>query len=152
MKSLLCILVISLIAGCSNYVSSDEMTTDVRTELQEQLDHDGQFKKYDIQVVDLHLNKMSDGVYEGQSTLAYNGTTYPVSMLVLVTDEGEYIVNIPNDDFAFLDDIELERYRAQLEKEFQDLVGALDVNQIPEPNPTPESMMTPEQELAAAFN
>lgn len=151
MKSVLCILIFSFIAGCSNYVSSDEMTTEVRTELQEQLDHDGQFKKYDIQVIDLHLTKMSDGVYEGKSMLEYNGLEYPITMLVLVTDEGEYIVNIPNEDFAFLDEIELERYRVQLEQEFQDLVGALDVSQIPEPNLDAASTLTPEQELAAAF-
>ena len=151
MKSILCILLFSLLAGCSNYVSSDEMTTEVRTELQAHLDHNGQLKKYDIQVIDLHLTKMSDGVYEGRSTLEYNGLEYPLGMLVLVTDEGEYIVNIPNEDFAFLDETELELYRVQLEKEFQDLVGALDVSQIPEPDLDAASSLTPEQELAAAF-
>ena len=151
MKLFLCILVFSLIAGCSNYLSPEEMTSEVQTELQDQLDHDGQLKKYDFQVIDLHLTKMSDGVYEGKSTLEYNDLEYPIGMLVLVTDDGEYIVNIPNDDFAFLDEIELERYRVQLEKEYQDLVGALDVSQLPEPDLDAASSLTPEQELAAAF-
>jgi hypothetical protein len=126
MKYCLMCLCIWQLTACSNYVSSEEMNKDVKIVLQQQLDHRGELKNYEISVKDLDLTKKSDDVYEGISTLEYNGADYKVDLLVLVTSDGNYIVNIPNEDFSFIDDLEIERYRAQLEKEFQSLVSEID--------------------------
>ena len=128
MRRSLYALVLLGLSACSNYVSQEEMSSQLKKQLQFQLDHHQAFKKYDMQVLDLKLTPMSDGVYAGQSHLSFDGHTYPISLLVQVTDQQNYIINIPNDDFGFIDDVELEKYRAQLEQEFQTLVGHFDMN------------------------
>lgn len=138
MKALFCSLLLLCCVGCSNYVSPEELNAALRIKLQSQLNESQQLKKYEMQVLDLKLTEMSEDVYAGQSTLSYAGKVYPITMLVLVTEEQDYIVNIPNEDFSFLDDIELEKYRAQLEQEFQSLVGALDINTLVDCNAASE--------------
>lgn len=138
MKALFCSLLLLCCASCSNYVSTEELNAALKIKLQNQLDESQQLKNYDMQVLDLKLTEMSKDVYAGQSTLSYAGQVYPISMLVLVIDEKDFIVNIPNEDFAFLDEVELEKYRAQLEQEFQTLVGAWDINTLVECNAASE--------------
>ena len=124
MRYIISFLLLLYLTACSNYVSQEEMQAELKIQLQQQLNDSQNLKNYEMQVVDLRLWSMSDGVYAGNSTIAYAGRDYPVSLLVLVTDDQDYIVNIPNEDFSFLDEAELEKYRLQLEQEYQTLVGA----------------------------
>jgi hypothetical protein len=128
MKFILILLIIFLSTACRNYLSPEEMQDELQVQLQQEFDQAKEFKSYQLHVIDLHLTKWTSGVYQGQSYVEYAGQQYPISLLVQVTDDQEYIIDIPNEDFGFLDDVELENYRAQLEQDFQMLVGSFDMN------------------------
>ena len=128
MKFILVLSILLLCSACRNYVTPEEMQDDLQAQLQQEFDQAQEYKAYQLSVIDLQLEEWTPGVYQGQSTVEYAGQQYPISLLVQVTSDNEYIIDIPNEDFAFVDEIELARYREQLEQEFQMLVGHFDMN------------------------
>lgn len=120
------------------------MQAELQLQLQQQLNQAQELKSYEMKVISLDLEEHTEGVYYGHSTLEYAGQHYPITLLVLITDQQEYIVNIPYEDFGFLDDIAIEKYRAQLDREFQLLVGEFDINTpVNQVNTIESSIKTP---------
>lgn len=128
MKLILVLSILLLCSACRSYVEPEDIQEDLQVQLQQEFDQAQEYKDYQLSVIDLRLEEWTPGVYQGQSTVEYAGQQYPITLLVQVTQDKEYIIDIPNEDFAFVDEIELTRYRAQLEQEFQKLVGSFDMN------------------------
>ena len=126
MKKLSIAFLMLLMVGCSNYVSTDEVTATVKNQMQQDLASNSSYQSYDLSVLDLSLEKQSAEHFKGVSTLKYQNKAYDVDVMVYKLDDGSYYWQIEPEEFAFIDDIELDKYSQQLEKEFTDLVNALE--------------------------
>lgn len=134
MKTIAFAVLISLMAGCSNFVSTDDVAATVKNQMQQDFASNQAYEAYDFNVIDLTLKKEETDYFKGLSTLKYQGKSYPVEVEVFRLEDGSYLWQVEPEQFAFVDDVELERYKKGLDREFNDLVNAIEFENLDDPH------------------
>jgi hypothetical protein len=133
MKKIMILLMIACLAGCSYFVSMDELAENIQGQMQREFNTNPDYQSYRLTVVRVKILQHKDNSFEAVSQLNYQGDEYPVQVKI-IKERGGYRWSVEDKDFAFIDDIEIEKYRQQLDRELQQLASSLDE---PEPGTQP---------------
>lgn len=120
--------------GCSNFASTQDVTATVKHQMQQDFASEKAYEAYDLSVVDLKLEKEDRNYFKGSTTLKYQNKNYPVDVEVFRLEDGSYLWQAEPEQFAFIDDVELDRYKENLDREFNDLVNAIEFENLDDPH------------------
>ena len=149
MKKIMMLWMVACLAGCSYFVSMDELARNIQTQMQREFNSNRDYQHYRFNVKKVKIVQRQGNEFQAISHLNYQGEEYPIHVKVFKVDGG-YSWSIEDDAFAFIDEIEIEKYRQQLDRELQQLASALDdLEPVDEPNQNVSgSLITPVAEPA----
>lgn len=149
MKKIMMLWMVACLAGCSYFVSMDELARNIQTQMQREFNSNRDYQHYRFTVKKVKIVQRQGNEFQAISHLNYQGEEYPIHVKVFKVDGG-YSWSIKDDAFAFIDEIEIEKYRQQLDRELQQLASALDdLEPVDEPNQNVSgSLITPVAEPA----
>ena len=134
MKKIMMLWMVACLAGCSYFVSMDELARNIQTQMQREFNSNRDYQHYRFTVKKVKIVQRQGNEFQAISHLNYQGEEYPIHVKVFKVDGG-YSWSIEDDAFAFIDEIEIEKYRQQLDRELQQLASALDdLEPVDEPN------------------
>ena len=143
MKKIMMLWMVACLAGCSYFISMDELARNIQTQMQHEFNSNQKYQHYRFTVKKVKIVKRKGNQFQAVSHLDYQGEEYPIQVKVFKADEG-YGWSIEDDAFAFVDEIEIEKYRQQLDRELQQLAAALDdLEPVDEPNQQQLPFVTP---------
>lgn len=125
MKTIMMLWMIACLTGCSYFVSMDELARNIQTQMQREFNSNQHYQRYRFTVQKVKIVQRQGHEFKAISHLNYQGEEYPVNVKIFKV-EGGYSWSIEDDAFAFIDEIEVEQYRQQLDRELQQLASALD--------------------------
>lgn len=125
MKKIIMILMIACLAGCSYFVSIDELARNIQGQMQQEFNANPNYQHYRLTVVNVKIRHRKGNGFEAVSHLNYQGNEYPINVKISKVNGG-YSWAIEDDAFAFIDEIEIEKYRQQLDRELEQLASSLD--------------------------
>ncbi|WP_216937500.1 MULTISPECIES: hypothetical protein [unclassified Acinetobacter] len=148
MKKIMMLWMVACLAGCSYFVSMDELARNIQTQMQRELNSNQDYQHYRFTVKKVKIIQRQGNQFQAVSHLNYQGEEYPIHVKVFQVDGG-YSWSIEDDAFAFIDEIEIEKYRQQLDLELQQLASALDgLEPAGEPKEQQLPLITPVAEPA----
>ena len=149
MKKIMMLWMVACLTGCSYFVSMDELAKNIQTQMQREFNSNRDYQHYRFTVKKVKIVQRQGNEFQAISHLNYQGEEYPIHVKVFKVDGG-YSWSIEDDAFAFIDEIEIENYRQQLDRELQQLASALDdLEPVDEPNQNVSgSLITPVAEPA----
>ena len=115
MRKFLLSMIVAILVGCSNFVSTDEMEKDIKAQMQKEFNSNSDFSEYHLKVVDLTVVKQNGNQYRGLSKIKYNGKIYKVSVEILM-DGNKYMWEIPPENFSFIQKAAIDKYQKELEQ------------------------------------
>ncbi|PJI33746.1 MULTISPECIES: hypothetical protein [Acinetobacter] len=125
MRTIIVLWMIACLAGCSYFVSMDELARNIQAQMQQEFNSNQDYQRYRFTVQRVKIVQRQGNQFNAISHLNYQGEAYPVNVKIFKVDGG-YRWAIEEDAFAFIDEIEIEQYRQQLDRELQQLAAALD--------------------------
>lgn len=125
MRTIIVLWMIACLAGCSYFVSMDELARNIQAQMQQEFNSNQDYQRYRFTVQRVKIVQRQGNQFNAISHLNYQGEAYPVNVKIFKVDGG-YRWSIEEDAFAFIDEIEIEQYRQQLDRELQQLASALD--------------------------
>lgn len=125
MKKIMMLWMIACLAGCSYFVSIDELARNIQEQIQREFNANPDYQHYRLTVRNVKIVHRQGNEFEAVSQLNYQGHEYPVSVKIIKVNGG-YSWSIEDDAFAFIDEIEIEKYRQQLDRELEQLSASLD--------------------------
>ncbi len=125
MKKIMMLWMVACLAGCSYFVSMDELARNIQAQMQQEFNSNQDYQRYRFTVQRVKIVQRQGNQFNAISLLNYQGEAYPVNVKIFKVDGG-YRWAIEEDAFAFIDEIEIEQYRQQLDRELQQLAAALD--------------------------
>ncbi len=125
MKKIMMLWVIACLAGCSYFVSIDELARNIQEQIQREFNANPDYQHYRLTERNVKIVHRQGNEFEAVSQLNYQGHEYPVNVKIIKVNGG-YSWSIEDDAFAFIDEIEIEKYRQQLDRELEQLSASLD--------------------------
>lgn len=125
MRTIIVLWMIACLAGCSYFVSMDELARNIQAQMQQEFNSNQDYQRYRFTVQRVKIVQRQGNQFNAISHLNYQGEAYPVNVKIFKVDGG-YRWAIEEDAFAFIDEIEIEQYRQKLDRELQQLAAALD--------------------------
>ena len=145
MKKIMMLWMIACLAGCSYFVSIDELARNIQEQMQREFNANPEYQHYHLTVVKVKVVHRKGNEFEAVSQLNYQGHEYPINVKITKANGG-YSWLIEDDAFAFIDEIEVEKYRQQLDRELEQLAASLeDLEPVAEPK-----MVEPDSNIRAA--
>ena len=103
-KIILICLFASFISGCG--LSKEEISETVQSSMQNTFDTDPEFKKWNMEVLNVQVFKQGDNNYKGLANIAFDGTSHDVVLQIAV--DGENVMwEAPAGSFLFVAQKEL---------------------------------------------
>ena len=84
--------------------------------MQQEFNANPNYQHYRLTVVNVKIRHRKGNEFEAVSHLNYQGNEYPINVKISKVNGG-YSWAIEDDAFAFIDEIEIEKYRQQLDRE-----------------------------------
>lgn len=131
MKTILMLLWVLVLSACSYFISVDELARNIQHQMQREFNANTDYRHYRLTVVDVKIIERHGNDFKAVSTLQYQGQPFDIDVHIQQQDGG-YNWILQEDAFAFIDEVELERYQRQLERELNQLTTALDQENLPE--------------------
>lgn len=103
-----------LSVGCSYLKTTQQVENDVKAQIQEAFDLKTNFKDYHFKIIDLKIIDESLNQYTGLATVEYQGQTHKMTVKIMRNGD-ELVWRIPAENFAFVKQIQLEKYQHDLD-------------------------------------
>ena len=129
MKKIMMLWMIACLAGCSYFVSIDELARNIQEQIQQEFNANPDYQHYRLTVLNVKIVHRQGNEFEAVSQLNYQGHEYPVNVKIIKVNGG-YSWSIEDDAFAFIDEIEIEKYRQQLDRELEQITLSLDQDDL----------------------
>lgn len=125
MFRILTIIVLLSLVGCSYFISTDELSRQIEQQIQHEFDTNTQYQSYHLKVKDLKIIERQGLNFNGQASLQFENQPYTVKVHIFKDVKG-YSWRIDETEFAFIDEVELAKYQAQLDQELKKISADLD--------------------------
>lgn len=125
MKKIMILGMLTYLVGCSYFVSMDELARNIQVQMQDEFNSNQDYQHYRFSVKKVKIIQRKGNQFKAISHVNYQGKDYPVNVRIFKVNGG-YTWSIEDDAFAFIDEIEIEQYRQQLDRELQQLSSALE--------------------------
>lgn len=123
---LLCIL---MSTACSYFVSIDEVAQQVELQMQREFNVNTEYKNYHLIVDDVQITERKGDTFKAISKLKYQGQPFVIDVDIHKSKDG-FTWSIENEAFSFIDEIEIEKYRQQLDHELEKITLSLEHNDL----------------------
>lgn len=128
MKKISLILLSGLLAACSYFISIDELARNIQQQMQREFNSSADYRAYRLQVMQLKVTERSGQQFKALAQVRYQGQDYPLQVYIQQVEQG-YTWQLEEDAFAFIDEVEIQRYQQQLEQELAALSLQLEQEQ-----------------------
>ena len=108
MRTIIVLWMIACLAGCSYFVSMDELARNIQAQMQQEFNSNQDYQRYRFTVQKVKIVQRQGNQFKAISHLNYQGEAYPVNVKIFKVDGG-YRWSIEEDAFAFIDEIEIEK-------------------------------------------
>ena len=116
MKRLSFFFLILWLSACSYFVSTDELARNIESQMQRELNNHQDYRHYKLKVLEVKITERDGREFKAISQLEYLGKSYPVHVLIHPDGKG-YSWELEGDAFAFIDEVEIQKYERQLQQE-----------------------------------
>ena len=106
MRTIIVLWMIACLAGCSYFVSMDELARNIQAQMQQEFNSNQDYQRYRFTVQKVKIVQRQGNQFKAISHLNYQGEAYPVNVKIFKVDGG-YRWSIEEDAFAFIDEIEI---------------------------------------------
>lgn len=124
LKVLMMLCMVAL-AGCSYFISIDEVARHIEAQMQREFNANTEYKHYHLIVDDVQITERKGDEFKAISKLKYQGKPFVIDVKIEKMDSG-FSWKIEQDAFAFIDEIEIEKYKQQLDRELEQISVSLD--------------------------
>lgn len=132
MKMIFIIMILSVLSACSYFVSKEELARQIQAQMQSEFNSNLDYQHYHLTVEKVRILERQGLGFKAVSQLRYQEREFPIEVEILHTDGG-YAWHIDKEDFAFIDEIEIEKYQAQLDLELKQLAQAIEHDDLTSP-------------------
>ena len=129
MKKISLVLLCALLTACSYFISIDELARNIQQQLQREFNSNADYSAYRLQVMQFKITERSGQQFKALAQVRYQGQDYPLHVSIQQVEQG-YNWQLEEDAFAFIDEVEIQRYQQQLEQELAALSLQLEQEQI----------------------
>ncbi|MFW1753523.1 hypothetical protein [Acinetobacter wanghuae] len=123
---LLCML---LSTACSYFVSIEELAQYVELQMQREFNANTEYKKYHLIVEDVQITERKGNEFKAISKLKYQGQPFVIDVNIQKSKTG-FSWRIAEEAFTFIDEIEIEKYRQQLDRELEQITLSLEQDDL----------------------
>ena len=125
MKKIMMGFMIACLAGCSYFISTEELARNIQGQMQREFNANPDYQDYHLKVLQVKIVQRTGNGFQAISQLSYQGHEYPIEVQIAKAGGG-YNWSIEKDAFTFIDEIEIEKYRQQLDRELAQLAASLE--------------------------
>lgn len=115
----------AVLTGCSYFVSIDEVARQVEAQMQREFNANVEYKNYHLIVDDVQITERKGNEFKAISKLKYQGQPFVIDVKIEKMADG-FNWSIEQEAFSFIDEIEIEKYKQQLDRELEQLSVSLD--------------------------
>lgn len=116
MKRISLLFLTLLLFACSYFVSVDELSRNIQSQMQREFNSSLDYRHYRLKVMDVKITERSGDHFQAISQIQYQGQSFPVQVSIQKVEQG-YSWQLEDDAFAFIDEVEIQRYEQQLQQE-----------------------------------
>jgi len=116
MKRISLLFLTLLLFSCSYFVSIDELSRNIQSQMQREFNSSLDYRHYRLKVMDVKIMERSGDHFQAISQIQYQGQSFPVKVSIQKVEQG-YSWQLEDDAFAFIDEVEIQRYEQQLQEE-----------------------------------
>ncbi|ATO18645.1 hypothetical protein BS636_02690 [Acinetobacter sp. LoGeW2-3] len=116
MKRISLLFLVLILSACSYFVSIDELSRNIQAQMQREFDSSLDYRHYRLKVMDVKIVERSHNSFQAISQVQYQGESFPIKVLIQKVEQG-YSWQLEEDAFAFIDEVEIQRYEQQLQQE-----------------------------------
>lgn len=113
------------LTGCSYFISIDEVARHIEAQMQREFNANTEYKHYHLIVDDVQITERKGDEFKAISKLKYQGQPFVIDVKIEKMDGG-FSWKIEQDAFAFIDEIEIEKYKQQLDRELEQISDSLE--------------------------